>query len=122
MAILDYKDGRPIYEQIAEHYKRLILCGAMGEDEKLPSVRELAMELSTNPNTVQKAYEKLEREGFSYTVKGRGRFVKSNTGLVSRKRDEIAAQIAKLLQEATEIGLDVDMLMENVRERMKKND
>ena len=64
MIILDLKDARPLYEQVVDRFKHLILCGVLQEDEKLPSVRNLAMELSINPNTIQKAYTELEREGF----------------------------------------------------------
>ena len=60
MIIIDYKDTRPIYEQIVERYKVLILKGAVQPDEQLPSVRNLAMELSINPNTIQKAYAREE--------------------------------------------------------------
>ena len=69
MKIIDYQDSRPIYEQIAESFKMQILKGILQADDQMPSVRSLAMELSTNPNTVQKAYTELEREGFIYTVK-----------------------------------------------------
>ena len=62
MNFLDFQDPRPIYEQIADMYKKLILQGVLKTDEPLPSVRKLAMELSTNPNTVQKAYTALEAE------------------------------------------------------------
>ena len=69
MILIDYKDTRPIYEQIAERFKTLILKGVMQPDEQMPSVRSLAMELSINPNTIQKAYAELERQDFIYTVK-----------------------------------------------------
>ena len=71
MIILDYKDRRPIYEQVAEKLEELMLLGVLGENEPLPSVRSLAMELSINPNTIQRAYAELERQGYIYTVKGR---------------------------------------------------
>ena len=71
MIIIDYKDTRPIYEQVVERFKTLILKGVMQPDEQMPSVRNLAMELSINPNTIQKAYAELERQDFIYTVKGR---------------------------------------------------
>ena len=60
MIVIDYKDTRPIYEQVVERFKTLILKGAMQSDEQMPSVRNLAMELSINPNTIQKAYAELE--------------------------------------------------------------
>ena len=86
MIVLDLKDSRPLYEQIVERFKHLILCGALPEDEKMPSVRNLAMELSINPNTIQKAYGELEREGFIYSVKGRGNFVASSNNLKEAKK------------------------------------
>ena len=83
MILLDYKDSRPIYEQVAEKLQELMLLGVLDEDGQMPSVRSLAMELSINPNTIQRAYGELERQGFLYTVKGRGSFV----GSVSRLRE-----------------------------------
>ena len=75
MTWINYQDSRPIYEQIADQYKVLILKGVLPPDEQMPSVRKLAMELSTNPNTVQRAYMELERQGFLYSVRGRGSVV-----------------------------------------------
>ena len=75
MIIIDYKDRRPIYEQIIERFQDLIVKGVLKPDSQLPSVRNLAMELSINPNTIQRAYMELERQGFIYSVKGRGNFV-----------------------------------------------
>ena len=81
MLILDYKDRRPIYEQVVSKLEELMLLGAMKENEPLPSVRSLAMELSINPNTIQRAYVELERQGYIYTVKGKGSFVADNTAM-----------------------------------------
>ena len=75
MLFLDYQDRRPIYEQIVEKFRRLILSGAMEPSSKMPSVRQLAMELSINPNTIQRAYRQLEMEGWIATVPGKGCFV-----------------------------------------------
>ena len=83
MIILDYKDARPIYEQVVDKFQKLILTGALEPNTKMPSVRSLAVELSINPNTIQRAYAELEREGFIYTVKGRGNFVAYDEGLLS---------------------------------------
>lgn len=105
MIVLDLKDARPLYEQIVERFKHLILCGALPEDEKLPSVRNLAMELSINPNTIQKAYGELEREGFIYSVKGRGNFVAANSSLKEAKKEELKTQILALVKEGEAIGL-----------------
>lgn len=116
MKIIDYQDSRPIYEQIAESFKMQILKGVLQADEQMPSVRSLAMELSTNPNTVQKAYTELEREGFIYTVKGRGNFVKGDALLKDNKKSELIAEIADLFKEAEEIGITFDEIVKDVKE------
>lgn len=105
MIIIDYKDTRPIYEQIAEKFKALILKGAMQAGEQMPSVRSLAMELSINPNTIQKAYTELEREGFIYTVKGRGNFIAGTEKLLEEKKKNCLEEILKLVREVMEYGV-----------------
>ena len=75
MLFLDYQDRRPIYEQIVEKFRMLILSGAMEPSSRMPSVRQLAMELSINPNTIQRAYRQLEMDGWIATVPGKGCFV-----------------------------------------------
>ena len=72
---MDYQDRRPIYEQVTEKFRMLIYQEALPAGSRLPSVRQLAMELSINPNTIQRAYAELEQEGLIYPVKGRGNFV-----------------------------------------------
>lgn len=105
MILIDYKDTHPIYEQIVERFKTLMLKGVMRPDEQMPSVRNLAMELSINPNTIQKAYAELERQGFIYTVKGRGSFVSGDNSLVDRRKKEYIEQILALVREVLEIGM-----------------
>ena len=75
MLFLDYQDRRPIYEQIVEKFRMLILSGAVEPSSKMPSVRQLAVELSINPNTIQRAYMELEQQGLICPVKGKGSFV-----------------------------------------------
>ena len=75
MLNLDYRDTRPIYAQIVDNIRQQIQAGVMAQDEKLPSVRELAVRLSINPNTIQRAYRQLEMEGWIATVPGKGCFV-----------------------------------------------
>ena len=77
MINLDYKDKRSIHEQIVGGIKELIIGGVLQADEKLPSVRDLSMNLTVNPNTVQKAYRQLETDGYIYSVQGKGNFVAS---------------------------------------------
>jgi len=108
---INYQDSRPIYEQITERYKVLILKGVLAPDEQMPSVRKLAMELSTNPNTVQRAYTELERQGFLYSVRGRGNFVRGGTDIHTQKRAELAGRLAAILKEAEDIGIDPAQLL-----------
>ena len=75
MIHLDFRDSRPIYEQVKDELRKLVIKGVLETDEKLPSVRELAGSLAINPNTIQRAYRDLEQEGFLYTVAGKGSFV-----------------------------------------------
>lgn len=111
MIVLDFQDSRPIYEQIVEKYKTLILKGVLAPDEQMPSVRRLAMELSANPNTIQRAYAELERQGFLYTVKGRGNFVSGNSELLLMKKEELRRRLEALLAEADELGISREELL-----------
>ena len=111
---LDYRDGRPIYEQITESIKRLILMDALAPDEKLQSVRSLAMELSTNPNTVQRAYTELERQGFIYAVPGRGNFVADSAGLKEERKQELRGKLQGILREAAEMGIPREELLQDL--------
>ena len=70
MIQLNYRDAKPIYEQIKDGMRHLVISNALTADEKLPSVRELAATLAINPNTIQRAYRDLEKEGYVYTISG----------------------------------------------------
>lgn len=105
MIILDYKDRRPIYEQVAEKLEELMLLGVLGENEPLPSVRSLAMELSINPNTIQRAYAELERQGYIYTVKGKGSFVAENSVMKEKRKKDLLIQVSKVIDEAIRLGI-----------------
>ncbi len=120
--MIDYKDSRPIYEQIVENFKMQIFKGILQEGDQMPSVRSLAVELSTNPNTVQKAYAELERQGFIYTVKGRGNFVKGDVLLVENKKNELVKEIVELFAEAHEIGLSLEELIAEIKKKLEDID
>ena len=105
MIILDYKDRRPIYEQVAEKLEELMLLGILGENEPLPSVRSLAMELSINPNTIQRAYAELERQGYIYTVKGKGCFVAENSVMKEKRKKDLLIQVSEVIDEAIRLGI-----------------
>ena len=105
MIILDYRDRRPIYEQVAEKLEELMLLGILGENEPLPSVRSLAMELSINPNTIQRAYAELERQGYIYTVKGKGSFVAENSVMKEKRKKDLLIQVSEVIDEAIRLGI-----------------
>lgn len=117
---IDYKDATPIYEQIVQRYKNLIVKGVLKPDEKIPSVRNLAMELSINPNTIQKAYMLLEQQGFIYTVKGRGNFVAGDVGLKDIKKQEIYDKLASIINESKEAGIEIAELIEYMEKEGNK--
>jgi GntR family transcriptional regulator len=112
MIILDYKDTRPIYEQIVEKFKMLILKGVLQKDEQMPSVRSLAVELSINPNTIQKAYAELERQGYLYVVKGRGNFISDNKSLLNERKEELKNRVVFIYREGLELGMTKRDFME----------
>ena len=108
MILIDYKDRRPLYEQIVEKMSDLMVRGILEQDSQLPSVRSLATELSMNPNTIQRAYAELERQGYIYSIKGRGSFVADNQQIREKKRQEIWDQLELLIRDAK--GIDITML------------
>lgn len=105
MLTLNYRDSRPIYEQIKDGLRRMIVTGAMAQDEKLPSVRALATQLSINPNTIQRAYTQLESEGYVYTVSGRGTFVSEGQEQNRQRRREVTARVLPLMAELRVLGM-----------------
>ena len=105
MIIIDYTDRRPIYEQIVERFQSLVLCGVLEKDAPLPSVRNLAMELSINPNTIQRAYTELERRGVIYAVKGKGNFVADMHPLLALREKEVKEEAEHLVRKAKEAGM-----------------
>lgn len=111
MIILDYSDKRPIYEQIVDKMQILIANGALEPDEKLPSVRSLAVELSINPNTIQRAYSELERSGFIYSVKGRGNFVRADEHLKEKRQAKILESLRKQLISCREQGITREKIL-----------
>lgn len=114
MIFIDYKDRRPLYEQVEERFQELILKGVLEPDSQLPSVRNLAMDLSINPNTIQRAYTELERQGYIYSVKGKGSFIAANDHLVQSRKEEIFGSLIKLIREAKDIGITKEQLNNKV--------
>ena len=105
MIILDYKDRRPIYEQIIEKLEELMLIGVLKENDPMPSVRSLATDLAINPNTIQRAYAELERRGCIYVIKGKGSFVAENSTMKENKKKEILIPVSEIIDEAIRLGI-----------------
>jgi len=116
MLELNYRDARPIYEQIKDGLRRLILSEVIRQDEKLPSVRELASQLAINPNTIQKAYRELEQEGYVYTVSGRGSFAAPLSEVRSGRQEMLLAQFDEAVTELLYLKKDSDELKKRIDE------
>ena len=114
MILLDYRDKRPIYEQVVEKLERLIVSGGLEPLTKMPSVRSLAMELSVNPNTVQRAYAQLEQDGYLYTVSGRGSFVTAENEWRENRQDKILQEWRSITLQAKEAGVTQGLLSEEL--------
>lgn len=123
MITIDYKDSRPLFEQISDKLGTLILHGVYEADSKLPSVRILAMELAINPNTIQKAYADLERKGYIYSVKGKGNFVSDTNKIQEERKLDILKKMEELISEAISLGIEKDELekifVQSFQERSK---
>lgn len=105
MIQLNYRDPRPIYEQVKDGIRKLAYSGVLGPDEKLPSVREMAMKLAINPNTISRAYKDLEQEGFLYTVAGKGTFINQEYDLNDRRKEELWQQFDKATKGLLELAV-----------------
>ena len=119
MISIDYQDRRPLYEQIVERFKTLILRGVLAPDTQMPSVRSLAMELSINPNTIQRAYAQLESQGFIYPVKGRGNFVSPNSRIAEEKIREYRTEFGKTIAHGREMGITKEEMLEMLEENWR---
>ncbi len=115
MIELNYRDARPIYEQVRDALRRLVVSGAMAEGEKLPSVRSLAASLAINPNTIQRAYAALEEEGYVVCEPGRGAFVTRGRPKTDPRREELLGQYDALVRELLFLGIPEEELTQRVR-------
>lgn len=103
MIVIDSRDKRAIYEQVVDSLSDLMLIGALEPGDKLPSVRSLAVDLSINPNTIQKAYIELERQGYVYSVKGVGSFVADMDVIKENKKSIIYKELEELVDKSRKI-------------------
>lgn len=112
MIQLNYRDSRPIYEQVKESFRKMIVSGAMEPNEKLPSVRNLASEMSINPNTIQRAYNELESEGLVYSIPGKGNFVMDKIERDEKKVNMLIGRLRETANELKYLGLNANELHE----------
>lgn len=114
---LDVQSRKPIYEQLMDKIKELMINEVLQEHNQLPSVRILAQKLTINPNTIQKAYKQLELDGYIYTLPGKGNFVAPPKTLKnSLKEEKIKSELTKVLAEALYIGIDKNEIYKLVKE------
>ena len=112
MISLNYRDARPIYEQIKDGLRKLIVTGALRTGEKLPSVRALATQLSINPNTIQRAYAELEAEGYVVSVTGKGSFVAEGDTQNDARKAELTGKLKPILEELKNLGMSREELLQ----------
>ena len=115
MIQISYRDPRPIYEQVKDGFRMLILTGAMRPDERMPSVRELATQLAINPNTIQRAYRELEQEGFICSVPGKGSFEADARDTAALRRKELLVQLKEISEELKKLGVDENTMTEWIK-------
>lgn len=121
---LDLRGNKSIYEQIIDKFKEFIMRGTMKQGEKMPSVRELSKTLGVNPNTIQKAYRELERQGYIYTASGIGTFV-ADKNTIRPDEDELKKareNIAEAFSQLVLLGLSRDEARAVVYEIMKEKE
>ena len=105
MIVLDYRDKRPLNEQVAEKIMNLIAQGGLAPGERLPSVRNLALDLSVNPNTVQRAYAALEEKGYITTITGRGNYVSEESGWKNSLLTEVLDELRDTAERVMAAGV-----------------
>ena len=110
MICLDSRDARPIYEQVMDSLRRLVVSGAIQPGEKLPSVRAMATALAINPNTIQRAYESLAAEGYLHPVAGKGCFAADRGDIQGRRRETLLNRFDQTATELIFLRLSADEL------------
>ena len=107
---VDVRSRVPIYEQIVNSFKQMAMSGILSPDEKLPSVRDLSQELTINPNTIQKAYQELERQNIIYTKRGQGSFVNIQAINKEEKMGDLIEEIKRIIIESMYLGISKEEL------------
>lgn len=114
MIQLNYRESKPIYEQIKDGFRKLILSEALGANEKLPSVRELASSLTINPNTISRAYRELENEGYVYSIAGKGTFAAECKESLNVRQQELLTEFDEIVEELLLLSVGQEELTERI--------
>lgn len=122
MISINYRDPRPIYEQVRDALRKLIVSGSLPSDQKLPSVRELASSLAINPNTIQRAYRELEQEGYICTVSGKGSFACARTDVDEERKSALLHQFDETVGELLYLGVSPAVLCARIRKGEEPHD
>ncbi len=122
MIKLNYRDAKPIYEQVKDDLRRLMITGAIREGEQIPSVREMAVRLSINPNTIQKAYHDLEQEGYIYMISGKGSFAAPLGEVSAGRKREVASMFEEVVRELLSLGCSPEELKSWIQELAEGGD
>ena len=120
MLHLDYRDARPIYQQIMDGLRQQIRSGILEPDHRLPSVRELAAQLAINPNTIQRSYRQLEMEGWIVTVPGKGCFVCSDERVAEEEKKQLLSAFDAAAESLLAFGFSREQLIARLQKGGKK--
>ena len=112
MIHLDYRDSRPIYEQVKDSLRRLMVTGVLAPGDQLPSVRSMASQLSIHPNTIPRAYAELESEGYVVSGTGKGSFVAEGDTQNAARKAELTGKLKPILEELRSLGMTHEELMQ----------
>ena len=122
MISINYRDPRPIYEQIQSELRRLMLTGALPPGSRLPSVRELAGQLAINPTTLQRAYRELETDGYIHSVAGKGSFVAQVDQIAEQQKKQAVGAFRAAAQRLRALGLTQAQLAQLLTQEDPAND
>lgn len=122
MITINYRDPRPIYEQVKDSLRRMILTGVLSPNDKMSSVRELSASLAINPNTVQRAYRELEAEGYICSVAGKGSFVSPQSPVDKARIDSLLKQLEETVTELGYLGIGKDDIIRRITEGGSSHD
>lgn len=115
MIQLDYNDPRPLYEQIKDSIRRLVMKQVLKPHDQIPSVRDLASGLTVNPNTIQKALRDLEGEGYIYSIRGKGNYVAElNEQLKVQQERQLFQKLDALVEEMADAGIDPGKIYQRI--------